>query len=237
MNQPGNEETKYPSASRVQPGETVRKVRQDRGLGVRELARRVGLNPSHLSKIERGLANPSVGTLWMISDELGIPIADLFSPGTSKVAASSDIQAEQSSSTPEKNHDLPLFALPPCVDPENRESIRMAGVEFQRLTPHDDAAIEFMEVRHEVGAGDSEAYHHRGREYGVCLQGRLQVEIGFKKHVLEPGWSIAFDSSNPHRVLNVGDEPAVAIWVVIGRNQPWSTPPVGGAGFEELGRR
>ena len=88
-------------------------------------------------------------------------------------------------------------------------------MEFQRLTPHDDLAIEFMEVRHEVGAGDPEAYHHRGREYGLVLTGRLLVEVGFGKYVLEPGWSIAFDSSNPHRVINIGDEPASAVWVVV----------------------
>ena len=92
-------------------------------------------------------------------------------------------------------------------------------MEFQRLTPHDDLAIEFMEVRHEIGAGDSEAYHHRGREYGLVVSGRLLVEVGFGKYVLEPGWSIAFDSSNPHRVINIGDEPASAVWVVVGRNQ------------------
>ena len=57
----------------------------------------------------------------------------------------------------------------------------MAGVEFQRLTPHDDAAIEFIEVRHEIGAGDAEAYHHRGREYGLVLEGRLLVEIETRK--------------------------------------------------------
>jgi mannose-6-phosphate isomerase-like protein (cupin superfamily) len=107
----------------------------------------------------------------------------------------------------------------PAVDPRHRESIKMAGVEFQRLTPHDDLTIEFIEVRHEIGAGDPEAYHHRGREYGLVLGGTLRVEIGFGKYLLGPGWSIAFDSSNPHRVLNAGDEPASAVWVVVGRNQ------------------
>jgi transcriptional regulator with XRE-family HTH domain len=185
-------------------------------MSMRELARRIGLNPSHLSKIERGLANPSVGSLWMISDELKIPVAELFSGGhpederTSAVSvhAVNEINLEGSA------------AFNPVVAPGSRESIRMAGVEFQRLTPRDDAIIEFLEVRHEVGAGDPEAYHHRGREYGLVLQGRLLVEIGFGKYVLEPGYSIAFESSNPHRILNVGDEPAVAVWVVIGRNQP-----------------
>lgn len=213
-------------ARRVHPGETIRRVRMDRGMTMRELARRIGLAPSHLSKIERGLANPSVGTLWTISDELGIPVARLFSPdretpplratvwGQEKAPLSSGRQGEALSET------VPFAQVfPPVVDPAHRESIKMAGVEFQRLTPHDDLAIEFMEVRHEVGAGDPESYRHRGREYGLVLEGRLQVEIGFSKHVLEPGWSVAFDSSTPHRVLNIGDTPAVAVWVVVGRNQ------------------
>lgn len=202
---------------RVHPGEKMREERKRKGISVRELARRAGLTPSHLSKIERGMANPSVGALWTISDELGIPIAELFSGEASVPGQSSD--TDDVASQPAADvRDVTLSYGKPSVHPEHREIIRMAGVEFQRLTPHDDETIEFMEVRHEVGAGDDEAYHHRGREYGICLQGRLQVEIGFTKHVLEPGWSIAFDSSNPHRVLNAGDEPAVAIWVVVGRN-------------------
>ncbi len=189
---------------------------------MRELARRIGLAPSHLSKIERGLANPSVGTLWTISDELGIAVARLFSPEKEVAPAHADAREQQqaSPSIPRQEDAAPFIQVfPPVVDPADRESIRMAGVEFQRLTPHDDLAIEFMEVRHEVGAGDPESYRHRGREYGLVLEGRLQVEIGFVKYVLEPGWSVAFDSSTPHRVLNIGDTPAVAVWVVVGRNQ------------------
>lgn len=204
----------------VHPGRTIQRERLDRGLSIRELARRVRLNPSHLSKIERGLANPSVGALWTICDELGIAVAELFSR---EAASGGALRSTELAGAPEvvRNGIRSLsLAFAPAVDPKTRESIKMAGVEFQRLTPHDDAAIEFIEVRHEIGAGDAEAYHHRGREYGLVLEGRLLVEIGFGKYVLEPGWSIAFDSSNPHRVVNVGDGPAVAVWLVIGRNQP-----------------
>lgn len=208
--------------ARVHPGEIVRSERHRQGMSMRELARRIGLTPSHLSKMERGLVNPSVGALWMISDELGIPVATLFSGGPD---GSSETQVGRVtpfavSPSVESPASVDTFVFAPAVDPRNRESIEMAGVQFQRLTPHDDSSIEFMEVRHEVGAGDDEAYHHRGREYGLVLKGRLLVELGFNKHVLDPGWSIAFDSSNPHRVINAGDEPAVAVWIVIGRNQP-----------------
>jgi mannose-6-phosphate isomerase-like protein (cupin superfamily) len=178
------------------------------------------MTPSHLSKIERELANPSVGALWMISDELGMPMADFFAGEHAESMRMEPGRAAVFPPASAGGSGLSPLVLTPAVDPEKRESIKMAGVEFQRLTPHDDATIEFMEVRHEVGAGDAEPYRHRGREYGLVVKGRLLAEIGFGKYTLDPGWSIAFDSSSPHRVLNVGDEPAVAIWVVIGRNSP-----------------
>lgn len=204
---------------RVHPGQTIRTERHRLGMSIRELARRIELTPSHLSKIERGLANPSVGTLWMISDELGIHVASLFAidAGHEPASQGSRGTAPTPTSVDSETEGLSVFA--PAVDPRNRESIKMTGVDFQRLTPYGDATIEFTEVRHDVGAGDGEAYHHSGREFGLLLKGRLLVEVGFAKYVLDPGWSIAFDASNPHRVINVGEGPAVAVWVVVGRKQ------------------
>jgi transcriptional regulator with XRE-family HTH domain len=195
----------------VHPGDTIRRERERQHMSMRELARRVGITASHLSKIERGLANPSVGILWTVSDELGVAVSSMFAVEQTPAIVSGGALAAQTLSGTQ------VFA--PAVDPRHRETINAAGVEFQRLTPHDDLAIEFMEVRHEIGAGDAEAYHHRGREYGLVLNGQLLVEVGFAKYVLDPGWSIAFDSSNPHRVLNTADGPSSAVWVVVGRNQ------------------
>jgi transcriptional regulator with XRE-family HTH domain len=189
-------------------------------MSMRELARQVGITPSHLSKIERGLANPSVGILWQVSDQLGIPVAAMFAGEEyAPELLPRPARRHPASLRPAQQADPGTVVFAPAVDPQHRESIKMAGVEFQRLTPHDDLSLEFIEVRHEIGAGDPEAYRHRGREYGLVLTGRLQVEIGFKKYVLDRGWSIAFESTNPHRVLNIGDEPASAVWVVVGRNQ------------------
>jgi len=49
------------------------------------------------------------------------------------------------------------------------------------------------------------------------LSGRLGVRIGFDEYGLGPGDAISFDSSSPHRLWTLGDEPAEAIWVVVGR--------------------
>jgi mannose-6-phosphate isomerase-like protein (cupin superfamily) len=64
---------------------------------------------------------------------------------------------------------------------------------------------------------DGTLMRHQGREYGYLISGRLGVQIRFQEHLLEPGDSIAFDSTQPHRLFNKGAEPVQAIWFVVGR--------------------
>jgi len=56
---------------------------------------------------------------------------------------------------------------------------------------------------------------HVGTEYGFMLSGTLEITLGFETYQLNAGDSIAFDSSRPHRLANVGDVPVEAIWVNI----------------------
>ena len=72
---------------------------------------------------------------------------------------------------------------------------------------------------------------HGGREYGHLINGRLDVQIGFEAFHLEVGDSIHFDSMTPHRLSNPHSEPAVALWVVIGRreDQRIASPPSPGS--------
>ena len=60
---------------------------------------------------------------------------------------------------------------------------------------------------------------HSGREFGLVVSGKLGVTVGFEEYVLEPGDSISFESTIPHRLHNDGDEVVHAIWVILGRYQ------------------
>ena len=44
-------------------GPRLREVREERGLAVRELARRIGCSASLISQVERGISSPSAGML------------------------------------------------------------------------------------------------------------------------------------------------------------------------------
>jgi quercetin dioxygenase-like cupin family protein len=59
-----------------------------------------------------------------------------------------------------------------------------------------------------------EPYSHLGIEAGVVLQGRVKIWVGSNVFLLSAGDSITYQSEKPHRFQNVGEEDAIAIWVV-----------------------
>lgn len=59
-------------------GETIRNLRKERTLTLKQLARRTSLSVSLLSQIERAESSASVGSLYKIASALEVPVAQLF---------------------------------------------------------------------------------------------------------------------------------------------------------------
>ncbi len=59
-------------------GAQVRALRRERGLTLKALGQRAGLSHPFLSQVERGLAQPSVGSVERIAGALGVPVAQLW---------------------------------------------------------------------------------------------------------------------------------------------------------------
>jgi len=79
-------------------GTRLRAYRERAGIGVRELARRVGVSPSMISQIETGKTQPSVSTLYAVVSELaGSPVpSSPFAPGITPPATSGSSGASAS---------------------------------------------------------------------------------------------------------------------------------------------
>ena len=192
-------------ASKV--GGRLRAERERLGISLRELARRVGVSPSLVSQIELDRVNPSVSTLYALVTELGMTMSDVFGDSPSEEPVIRRLREEDESGLAER--------------PETRRVINLAsGVRWERLTPQSDREVEFLYVVYPVGAAscpEDALMTHGGKEYGYISSGTLGVRVGFDEYELGPGGSIAFDSSSPHRLWAIGDEPVHAVWVVIGR--------------------
>lgn len=59
-------------------GEKMRAIREGKGIGLRKLAKELGVSPSFVSQIEKNKAQPSIDTLKRITTTLDISITDLI---------------------------------------------------------------------------------------------------------------------------------------------------------------
>jgi transcriptional regulator with XRE-family HTH domain len=59
-------------------GETVRNLRKEANLTLKQMARRTGLSVSLLSQIERAESSASISSLYKIAVALDVKIQDLF---------------------------------------------------------------------------------------------------------------------------------------------------------------
>ena len=221
-----------PEAVHDEVGQELRAHREESGLSLRELARRLSISPSALSQIETGKSRPSVSTLYSIVSELGISLDELFGGREQGRAGPKRTTAGQAE--PERP------AAPPRADSERlqkaatRQAIELqSGVRWERLTAQADSEADFLYVVYDVGGSSSQNdlfMRHAGREYGLVLTGTLEVTVGFDTYEVGPGDSISFDSTIPHRLRNLGSEPVTGIWFVVGRsgddrNRGFGPPP------------
>lgn len=177
-------------------GARIMQWRQARQLTLSRLAEDVKVSASQISQIERGVSRPSLGTLLAIAMALNVSIEDLI-PLRPRPADDGD----------------PRFV----VRHDNRERIEISGgVTWERLNSDaDETGVEFLELIYEPGAeSGARPYTHEGREMTVVTEGRMVVEVGFRRFVLKAGDSITLPSTLPHRYSNPGNRVARGISVI-----------------------
>jgi transcriptional regulator with XRE-family HTH domain len=183
-------------------GQRLAELRKEHRYSIRKLADRAGVSASLISDVERGKVEPSISTLKRVSDALGTTLTYFFSEpahNAGRVVRAAErvvLQGAENSTG------------------ELRSAIQTSGIRFELASPEQAENIEAIFGRYEVGAslGD-EPVTHAGEEWGMVLSGRLKVWVGDEIHFLDPGDSIWFPSTTPHRMENVADGPTEYIWI------------------------
>lgn len=174
-------------------GVRLRRVRIERGLSVRELARRVGCSASLISQVERGITTPSASVVYSLASELGVSLDSLF-------------EVAPHPHPPVWGRPHGAYGAGIVQRAADRRAIDLlTGVRWERLTPNHDDKVDFLEVVYDPGGQSSDngrAVRHDGREYLLVLQGELEAVIGFDTLLLAEGDSLAFDPATPHHYRN-----------------------------------
>jgi transcriptional regulator with XRE-family HTH domain len=216
-------------------GLRLRAARERKNIGLRELARRLGVSASLISQIETGKSEPSINTLFAIVSELELSVNEIVFEPTHDGQPSTSGSDRAGDGTPGRHprdpSPVPVADAPdsPVQRGTSRTSISLeSGVSWERLTSQPDHNVDFLLLRYPPGSESTPPHslmRHNGTEYGYILSGRLQVTIGFETYEIGPGDSIAFDCTQPHRFATVGDETVEAVWFVVGRRATLSVDP------------
>lgn len=175
-------------------GLRIREIRQAQGMTLQQLGQESKLSPSMLSLVERGRASPSIGSLIVISNALGVTMSDLV---TSNVPQEST----------------------PVVRAEDQQIVETANHVVRRLIRQDRArgvSIAINEYEPHTGSAES-AISHDGYEYGFVLEGELTVEVEGTAHQLRAGDLISYDSRRPHRIWNHSTGKVRTLWFNLDR--------------------
>jgi len=205
-------------------GQRLRAAREQKNIGLRELARRLGVSPSLISQIETGKTEPSINTLFAMVSELELSVNEIVFELERDAGRPPGAAAGGAEAGPTRRAGGTVSAEAP-ESPVQRKTSRTSislesGVSWQRLSAQPDHNVDFLYLRYPPGSESTPPHslmRHNGTEYGYILSGTLQVSIGFDTYVIGPGDSISFDCTQPHRFATVGDEAVEAVWFVVGR--------------------
>lgn len=172
-------------------GKRMRRIRQDKGLTLKEIEHRVGVSATHISEIERGKTSPTIQALEKIAAALEVLPSHLI--------------------------DLPPTAEPEVLGPQDRISITMnKGAIILEPFTHRSVCSE-MSIFLATIQGNGQVAGvsgHRGEEFCYVLDGFLEVTVDGQPHVLRKGDTIHFKATRPHQIRNLTQEPVRTMWAV-----------------------
>jgi transcriptional regulator with XRE-family HTH domain len=174
-------------------GSKVRSLREAQGLTLEELANKTQLSKSMLSLIERGKSAPSIGTLVAISSVFGVQLPELLG----KPTRDQDVVTRLADQT---------------------EVTGDHGMIHRTVTNDQIHGIEIAFNQYKRGASNSaKPITHDGFEFGLVIDGVLEVAIEDQKHTVSAGDLIRYSSHKPHRITSKGPKGAQAFWITLRR--------------------
>jgi transcriptional regulator with XRE-family HTH domain len=181
-------------------GEKIKRLREGAGLTIEQLAERAGMQPGELERIEREMISPALGVLTKICDGLGVRLGRFFDMGPRKyyalVRSSDEKVATRVASKSGADYGYEYTSL----GFEKRQRV-MEPFLITINPPSDASEMEKPST-------------HDGEEFVYVLEGELEIQLQDESFLLQPGDSIYYDASVPHRVLHRGEGPARVLAVI-----------------------
>ena len=169
----------------IDVGLRLKIVRLRHQLSQRALAKKAGVANASISLIESGSTSPSISALKRILAGIPMTLAEFFSDELPGVASEVFYRAQQLT-----------------------EISGGDGISYRQIgSAKAGHALQILHETYQVAADTGLIMlEHEGEEGGVILSGRLEVTVGEAARILGAGDAYYFNSKQPHRFRNAGNE-------------------------------
>ena len=167
-------------------GPRLRRLRNQRGRRLAEVAAAAGISIGFLSALERSQMSASVGTLRRLARYYRTNILDFFD-------------------ATEPNTRL--------VRPAKRKVLEAGPGVRMELLAWGNKVMEPHLFRIKPKSGSGESYAHEGEEFLFVLRGELKIALDGEEYHLKRGDSFYFESATPHHWKNPGRSETWLLWV------------------------
>jgi transcriptional regulator with XRE-family HTH domain len=177
-----------------QLGKTIQRLRKAYNLSLSELSEQSGVAKSIISQIERNETNPTLATIWRLSQALDISIE--------RVLATVDDEPFIDKST---RADTPIL-----VSEDGK--MRLAIIGWIKTVEW----LQWYDITADPGGVlDSDAHQRGSVETLSVLEGEFEIEVAGVIQRAKAGETLRYRCDRPHTVRCIGDSPARATMVCI----------------------
>ena len=177
-----------------QLGQTVQRLRKAYNLSLSELSQQSGVAKSIISQIERNETNPTLATIWRLSQALDVSIERVLS-----------VSDDEPFIEKTQRGDMPIL-----TSEDGKVKLSIIGwiktVEW----------LQWYDVEAQAGGVLESDAHQRGSvECLSVISGEMEVEVGGVVQTAKAGDTLRYRCDRPHVVRNVSKKPAHATMVCI----------------------
>lgn len=202
-------------------GGSAKALRIARGLSIRQLAQKAGIDKNTVLRLERGYP-VSAKVLGKVCIALETALSSLTSraqaPELVRVFRGDEANWVTVIQRAEARGHLPNATSVP--ESAERERYGRMGFTCGFLMTHacTIANGKLLAAIYEIHHPWNDAIRHAGEEFVYCLQGDVQVTVDGERHLLHEGDSMSFDSSLLHNFERVSTPPTPAprvlsVWI------------------------
>ena len=177
-----------------QLGKTIQRLRKAYNLSLSELAEQSGVAKSIISQIERNETNPTLATIWRLSQALDVSIERVLATGDEEPFIEKSSRA-----------DTPIL-----VSEDGK--VRLAIIGWIKTVEW----LQWYDLSADPGGVLDSDGHQRGSvECLSVLEGEFEVEVGGVAQRAKAGETLRYRCDRPHVVRCVGEQPGRATMVCI----------------------